>query len=489
MDADITTTTTADTSVADTTTNTTNRINTLFSSIANAFQTSKSEPDLSSTEENAAVAVTATTNTITRKHKLFTTILKAFQSLSESSGWMMTNFIFFMFMLVGLAAAGASTAVWFQAIFYFFIGSVLMCSVFYPIETKIDESQNDEFWKCVQFILLITSLVLIIIIFPLYGAGVSSVFLILAFSHGLMLLLFDMLLSAPFPIVTTTTVQKNLKIFAFSDTPVAEFSSLSVEKYNDRLFKGIYGLAVILNATAFLLSTYAQTSPFFGAGTGTATVVNSLDVNASSIPRYGLCSEDVYSLNPVDMSYLVALTYFKDPTNSSYDCGFFESTNLVKCLNNYFIPTYTIPNTNKSYSWQLLNISIPKDNRANTKTAYYGIISTNANLIIVGVRGSTTGRDWLEDFNLYVEVTMLQAFSLLVPYIYVWPVAATGQFVKALSFIDVLTFLNGNRTYYEPVIEYISELQKQYPKYDYAVIGHSLGGATSGIVGAKMNIR
>ena len=420
----------------------------------------------------------------------FAAIMNAFQSIGESSEFLLTIFVFFIFLIAGLGAAGATASTWVQAIVYFFFGTIFMCSAYYPIETKNNDSYNDEFWKIVQMILLFLCILLIVCVFPIYGAGISSAFFILAFSHGFMLLLFDLLLSAPFPLVSDHTIQRNLKVFAFTEEPAAEFSPLSVEKYNDRMFKGIYGLAVVLNSIAFLLSTYAQTTTFFGAGSGAATVVSPLDVNASTTPQYGLCSEKLYGLNPIDTTYLVALTYFKDPTNYSYDCGYYNPNNLKTCLDHYFTQTYTNPSTNnKPYNWEVLNVTIPKNDRASAKTAYYGIKSDNANLIVVGVRGSTTGRDWLEDFNLYVEVTMLQVFSLLIPYIYVWPVAATGQFVKALSFIDALTFLGGNRSYYEPVVDYISGLQLQYPNYSFTVIGHSLGGATSGIVGAKMNIR
>ena len=426
------------------------------------------------------------------KESAISVILTAFKGINDSSGWLMTDFIFFIFMIAGLSAGSAAAATWTQAIGYFLIASILMCASYYAIETKSDNnSYLDEFWKILQVFLMITSLVLIIFIFPSYGCGIASVFFILAFTQGYLLLLYDMLLSAPFDLVSKNTRQKNLKIFAgFTKTAVAEFGTLQVRKYNDRLFKGVYGLAVILNAVAFLLSAFAETSTFFGAGSGAATVVSPLDVNASTTPQYGLCSEKLYGLNPIDTTYLVALTYFKDPTNYSYDCGYYNPNNLKTCLDHYFTQTYTNPSTNnKPYNWEVLNVTIPKSSRSDSKTAYYGIKSDNANLIVVGVRGSTTGRDWLEDFNLYVEVTMLQAFSLIIPYLYVWPVAATNRFVKALSFIDTMTLLSGNRSYYEPVVDYIAGLQLQYPKFDFAVIGHSLGGATSGIVGAKMNIR
>jgi putative lipase involved disintegration of autophagic bodies len=142
----------------------------------------------------------------------------------------------------------------------------------------------------------------------------------------------------------------------------------------------------------------------------------------------------------------------------------------------------------------VLNVSIPRDTAEARQAAYYGIRSDSASLIVVGARGSTTGRDWLEDFNLYSESTLLQFFSLVVPMTYVWPYEATASMVKAFSFTQRLVYASQRKyvessNYYKPVQDYAEELQRAYPNHDLLLLGHSLGGATAQIAAARMRVR
>ena len=414
---------------------------------------------------------------------------KAFQGISESSGWVMTNFMFFIFLLVGLAMGQADPSSFIQAIIYFVIASLLMCSVYYPVEVKDEDMHAGVIFKTIQYMFIIAIIVLVVISVPTYGVGTSSLFVIMTFSHGLMLLLFDLLTSSSFPIVSQSTIDKNLKIYSGYNTVIAEYSPIMVKKYNDRIFKGFYGLAVILNAMALLLSTWAQFSTNFGNSVPVPEV-NSLELTASAIPKYGICSADTFTLNVIDTVYLVEMAAFFLPTDGTYDCGFYEPSNLIKCLNFYFTPNYTKPSLGgRPYNWQLLNVTIPKNNQDSVKTAFYGIKSDAANLIVVAVRGSTIGRDWLTNFDMYAEAVMLQVFSLIIPYIYIWPFEATQYVVKALSFMDTLAFLNNSGNYYNPVVEYVEYLQNKYPTYNITVMGHSLGGSIASIVGARTAIR
>jgi putative lipase involved disintegration of autophagic bodies len=122
------------------------------------------------------------------------------------------------------------------------------------------------------------------------------------------------------------------------------------------------------------------------------------------------------------------------------------------------------------------------------QVSYYGIKSDAANLVLVGVRGSSTGRDWLEDINLYSEISLLQAFSLVSPMIRMWPLEATAYIVKLLSFCENMAYL-GRSAYYLDIDEYIGSLRDEFPGYDVMVIGHSLGGATASTAGARTGVR
>ncbi len=87
----------------------------------------------------------------------------------------------------------------------------------------------------------------------------------------------------------------------------------------------------------------------------------------------------------------------------------------------------------------------------------------------------------------------------MIPLVYIWPVEATSLVVNGMSYISSLSYLQRNPTrnqnknfliaaYYDQVSAFTATIVKQYPNYQILVIGHSLGGATAGIVGAKMNI-
>jgi hypothetical protein len=112
--------------------------------------------------------------------------------------------------------------------------------------------------------------------------------------------------------------------------------------------------------------------------------------------------------------------------------------------------------------------------------------------VVVGVRGSLTGRDWFEDLRLYVEITMLQVFSFFVPYVHIWPISMTNYAVKFLSFVQQLAFSKPlQHTYFDPVVSYVQSLQSmpQYTNYTIVTIGHSLGGTISSVVGATTGVR
>ena len=220
-----------------------------------------------------------------------------------------------------------------------------------------------------------------------------------------------------------------------------------------------------------------------------------MQVNINS-PKYPICdTQSFYTLDIIDLAYLTQLTYFHDPVNVNEDCGVENNENLKKCLDYYFIPQYTKDVTaGEGYNWTVLNISIPTGTTDSHRVAYYGIKSENTKVIVVGVRGTTTGRDWLEDFNLYTESCLLQLFSLVIPMTYIWPYSATAALVKALSFTQKILYSTQQNNieasyYYEPVQSYAEELQFLYPDYNIILLGHSLGGATAQIAAARMNIR
>ena len=423
-------------------------------------------------------------------NRIYNTILSKF---SISSEWIMANLVFLLFLLFGLTINQPDGMTWFLSILYFVLTSVLLLALDLEISVgNIKQRHNNDInnWKAMQGMCMLTIIILVVILVPTSSIGLPSIFVITIFSHGFMILLFNLLLSSPYTAVSQQTIDLNMKLYFGYDTPIAEYCPVIVSKYKNRRFSLIYAILVVANAIGLFLFTWATISTHFDSISTTPSIVNSLEITASAIPQYGICASDTYSLNVIDVNYLVQMAYLRLPTDPKIDCGFTKPSNLITCLNFYFSNNYTKPALhNKPYNWELIDISVPKDSNSVIKSSFYSIKSTNANLIVIAVRGSVTGRDWLENFNLYVQITMLKIFSFIVPFTTIWPTAVTQTVVKVLSFSETLTLTNSYAGYYEPVVKYVNTLKKQYPTYNIAIMGHSLGGAISSIVGARTGTR
>jgi hypothetical protein len=285
---------------------------------------------------------------------------------------------------------------------------------------------------------------------------------------------------------------------ALSVDDITEYKIFTVNAPAERLY-GIVFLGLLLcNLLIVGVSTWSLSNSYYvEEGPGKQYVRSEELSPSSSVARYGMCSQqDFYTLDVIDLAYMTELTYFKDPTDANIDCGRKSKKNLQTCLANYFTVNYTKPSTGYNpYNWTVMDISIPDSSMTHRQAAYYGVRSDAANLTIVGVRGSTTGRDWLEDFTLYSEASLLQLFSLVVPMTYVWPYEATAAMVKAFSFTQKMVYTAELKAaqasnYYKPVQEYVESLQAKYgDRYDIMLIGHSLGAATAQIAAARLDLR
>eukprot|EP01126_Amoeba_proteus_P065149 TRINITY_DN9214_c0_g1_i1.p1 TRINITY_DN9214_c0_g1~~TRINITY_DN9214_c0_g1_i1.p1 ORF type:complete len:493 (-),score=76.02 TRINITY_DN9214_c0_g1_i1:26-1504(-) len=113
------------------------------------------------------------------------------------------------------------------------------------------------------------------------------------------------------------------------------------------------------------------------------------------------------------------------------------------------------------------------------------------NLSIITVRGTvpTRATDVLQDFDLFNEISILQAMSYLFPIFKYWTDTMIQNFVYLSSLLE--RFLSTREYgYYYPVIDYVNMLKTNHSdQYSGPIIfvGHSLGGAIAKIVGVKFN--
>eukprot|EP01083_Nonionella_stella_P143131 444150_1 len=105
-------------------------------------------------------------------------------------------------------------------------------------------------------------------------------------------------------------------------------------------------------------------------------------------------------------------------------------------------------------------------------------------------RGTSGKHDYYEDLSLYSENIALAGFSKLFPIKDLWPDELIRSFIKALSVTEGIIFADAENHHHNGVLEYIREnvFNASVPIENYTLIvaGHSLGGAVSHIVAARL---
>jgi hypothetical protein len=133
------------------------------------------------------------------------------------------------------------------------------------------------------------------------------------------------------------------------------------------------------------------------------------------------------------------------------------------------------------------------------KPAFYNVhtLPEIGNYSIVGVRGTYTTADIMQDIGLFSNVGVLQAFSYVVPLTAVLPLGFIRDWIYASSLLDGMV-APGIRSHFDrPVFEYLKSSNQISGEYNeehsehfddetLILAGHSLGGALASIVAAKI---
>eukprot|EP01062_Namystynia_karyoxenos_P023310 TRINITY_DN19006_c0_g1_i1.p1 TRINITY_DN19006_c0_g1~~TRINITY_DN19006_c0_g1_i1.p1 ORF type:complete len:749 (+),score=159.53 TRINITY_DN19006_c0_g1_i1:130-2376(+) len=114
------------------------------------------------------------------------------------------------------------------------------------------------------------------------------------------------------------------------------------------------------------------------------------------------------------------------------------------------------------------------------------------NLSAVVVRGTrmVDFLDWAQDVDIWMEAAVLEFFATLLPGLGLWPRALVSEAIGLLAVLQRLIEHPDNdrgRTYYAPVEKYIAKLRAEGQR-EVIIVGHSLGGGLSQIIGARMGI-
>ena len=267
-------------------------------------------------------------------------------------------------------------------------------------------------------------------VLSLIFSGAKALLFVTMSCHGSFLLLYHL---------TERDNKMELSVLSFK---IAAFSGMTSHRH--RLYAGFVCLCFLVVLILLFFAAWSQQDSMYRNHTPGSQYVNDIDKQAGK-ETYPICAGDFHSLDVIDLAYLTELTYLKDPGTGD-SCG--ETGDMVElqmCIDKYFTVNYTKQFAGSDdylpYNWVLDYLSYNDTTDLSQNVVYYGAYSNTADLFVIGVRGSTTGRDWLENVNLYSEIVLLQGFSFFVPVVYIWPFEATAIFVKVMSYTESLSIV------------------------------------------------
>lgn len=177
--------------------------------------------------------------------------------------------------------------------------------------------------------------------------------------------------------------------------------------------------------------------------------------NNTKMP-YDICSERWHGYSIIDYAFFATLAYSDDP----YWTHDFK-TWFPQCHDCRVVARY------------------------NETIYFYDLYVPAKNLSIVGVRGTTTAQDIIQDFDIWKEAVLLQGASLLGPFVTFWPERLTTGIIYWIYRIELFTMnpsMEQQRFYYQVLDEYVEDIKTQR---NVVLAGHSLGGGLAKIVGAR----
>eukprot|EP00033_Pygsuia_biforma_P000875 GCRY01001014.1.p1 GENE.GCRY01001014.1~~GCRY01001014.1.p1 ORF type:complete len:844 (+),score=185.51 GCRY01001014.1:222-2753(+) len=111
----------------------------------------------------------------------------------------------------------------------------------------------------------------------------------------------------------------------------------------------------------------------------------------------------------------------------------------------------------------------------------YELEHKTENVTIITIRGTAKMADWVEDVDVFFESIFVAPFAP------VMPTNVTSKLVYYFSVMQDAVYSKG-RMYYEDVVDNVAALMLARPHHRFYATGHSLGGAISKILGARLKI-
>jgi hypothetical protein len=187
--------------------------------------------------------------------------------------------------------------------------------------------------------------------------------------------------------------------------------------------------------------------------------------------RLEACHWEYESLNIVDMMLFAALAYMPSERVESEIKMFYNRTDLQIKFDNRF----------KNF----------KPN-GHGEVTYFTV--TTPNVVLVSIRGTQLGYEWLIDFDIWIESVVNQVMSVLFPWSRLYPHDLIKSIIGAMSISPGAAILRSQYTertkryYVAQMINKLKEISKEYPEpRSLILVGHSLGGGLAKLAGLYLN--
>jgi hypothetical protein len=140
------------------------------------------------------------------------------------------------------------------------------------------------------------------------------------------------------------------------------------------------------------------------------------------------------------------------------------------------------------------NLSVEFDDQFSTfKEGGHGEITyftvTTPTAVIVSIRGTELGYEWLIDFDIWTESVLNQIMSVLFPWSRLYPNYLNKLIIQYMSTPERLVLRNQDtaqpkRFYVSQMIKILEKISEKYPKQrSFILVGHSLGGGLAKLAG------
>ena len=181
-------------------------------------------------------------------------------------------------------------------------------------------------------------------------------------------------------------------------------------------------------------------------------------------PKYPICGKTygtLFRLNIADMAYLSYIAYQKN----------WNKRDLTLSVNRYFL--------DRGGTWNVTYIS-----EGNPR--FYHLLEETTQVHIIGIRGTTSSREWFEYLKLWSEIISYQVTSVALPK-QTFPLNFVTSYITASSFLERLLHNNREDFAFSSVESYIQKRNRTAGS-TILLTGHSIGGGLAKIVGSRQKV-